>query len=126
MYSTTEKCQQVKWCRMVRGGRPFISSLQMPHIRFQTDMGKFNKYKNSLGNVTSVLTEGCNASLLAAYSSTLSTIYSVKYVMHSIPIKSNVITAPLFIKCNLYWYSKSNPEFYKYDLFHVLLTCCTE
>jgi hypothetical protein len=74
----------------------------------------------SLGNVTTVRTTRCDASLLVAYSSTLPTTYSVKYLMHSMPIKSNEITAPLFVKCNLYWYGKSNLEFYKYNLFHVL------
>jgi len=58
MYSTTEKYQQAKWCKMVRGVRPFRSSLQLAHVCMQTNMGKFNKYKNFLGNVTSVFTKG--------------------------------------------------------------------
>jgi len=75
-----------KWCRMVRGSRPFRSTLQLAHVCIQTNMGKFNKYKNSLRNVTPVLIKGCNGSLLVVYSARLSTTYSVKYLMHSIHI----------------------------------------
>jgi hypothetical protein len=111
---------------MVRDDRPFRPSLQLAHVYFQTSIGKFNKYKNTLGNVKTVITTGCDASILVAQSSTLSTTYSFIHLMHSIQIKSNAITAPQSVKCNLYWLSKSNPEFYKYDLFHIQLTCVTE